>query len=419
MDLVDGSYLALAGLVGGVARALRRSLPEGWRLRLGARPVSGLPAGKWIWIHAVSVGELLLADGLVHALREAGHRLHLTTGTPAGLALLDKRLQVWDAGTGLVSGGPFPFDDAAGLRPFFAAPPGLFLALETELWPNLLRELEQRGIPRAVVNGRLTAKSLRRGGVWMRRAASRLSLVAARDAESAEGFRALGARAVEVAGNLKADLPPPPELHAHWLPLTEAWSASPVLVAGNTVEGEEAMLLGLYESLRAKHSGLRLILAPRQPRRFEEAASLLERFSHRRASGEWPTRVEAEGVDVLLLDTLGELPRVWSLATVALVGGGWRWEGGHNPLEPLRFGVPTLIGPGYENFRDLVEALGDSALLSVVPEADLRVRAEALLRGTPLRGSGRPDPGLVPLMGATARTLALLRKVLPSPSVAP
>jgi 3-deoxy-D-manno-octulosonic-acid transferase len=419
MDLVDGSYLALAGLVGGMARALRRSLPDAWRLRLEARPVPGLPAGHWIWLHAVSVGELLLADGLVQALRDAGHRLHLTTGTPAGLALLDKRLPGWDDGTGLVSGGPFPFDDAAGLRPFFAAPPGLFLALETELWPNLLRELEARGIPRVVVNGRLTAKSLGRGGAWIRRAASRLSLVAARDPESAEGFRSLGAKAVEVVGNLKADLPRPPDLHAHWLPLREAWAASPVLVAGNTVEGEEAMLLALYEGLRAKHPGLRLVLAPRQPRRFEEAAALLERFSHRRASGEWPSRAEAEGVDVLLLDTLGELPRAWSLATVALVGGGWRWEGGHNPLEPLRFGVPTLIGPGYENFRDLVEALGESELLRTVPETELRTRVEALLSGSPLRGSGRPDPALVPLMGATARTLALLRKVLPSPSIAP
>lgn len=419
MDLLDGSYLALAGLVGAGARALRRSLPDAWRLRLEARPVPGLPSGAWIWVHAVSVGELLLADGLVQALRDAGHRLHLTTGTPAGLALLDKRLPAWDDGTGRVTGGPFPFDDPAGLRPFFAAPPGLFLALETELWPNLLRELEQRGIPRVVVNGRLTARSLRRGGPWMRRAASRLTLVAARDGESAEAFRALGAREVAVAGNLKADLPPPPELHAHWIPLQEAWAAAPVLVAGNTVEGEEALVLGIHAALRAQHPDLRLVLAPRQPRRFEAVAALLEGRRFRRASGAWPTREEAASVEVLLLDTLGELPRAWSMATVALVGGGWRWTGGHNPLESLRFGVPTLLGPGYENFRDLVEALDASTLLEVVAEADLGGRIAVLLQTAPRRSSGRPDPALAPLMGATARTLTLIRKVLPSPLIAP
>ena len=206
MNSLDFTYMATISLAGAAARACARGLPEAWRLRLEAE-APDLPAGRWIWLHAVSVGELLLADGLVGRLRDAGHRIHVSTGTPAGLDLLARRLPDWDNGTGRVSGGAFPLDDPAGLEPFLRHAPGAFLALETELWPGLLQSLEGRGIPRIVVNGRLTDKSLRRGGPWLRQAASRLSLVVARDEASAEAFRHLGAPDVHLGGNLKADLP--------------------------------------------------------------------------------------------------------------------------------------------------------------------------------------------------------------------
>ncbi len=420
MDLIDGSYLLLAGLVGALARAVRRGLPEGWRLRLEAEPAEDLPAGRWIWIHAVSVGELLLADGLVKALRTEGHRLHLTTGTPAGLSLLRQRLAGWDGGTGLVSGGAFPFDDPEGLRPFFLHPPGFFLALETELWPNLLCELDVRRIPRVIVNGRLTPRSLARGGPWMRRAASRVSLVAARDEDSAKAFATLGAVDVRVTGNLKADLPPPPEWSERWQVLDRAWSADPVLVVGNTVEGEESLVLEAWEAARRRFPSLRMILAPRQPKRFGEAATLLEGRAFWRASGDWPQSEEdLRAQSILLLDTLGELPRAWSMGTLAWVGGGWRWQGGHNPLESLRFGVPTWIGPGFDNFQDVVLGLKDSSKLSIRTEAELSEGLSSFLTTAPLRADGQPDPALAALLGATHRTLEVLRKVLPSSESAP
>ena len=115
MDTLDLSYRATVSLAGALARACVRGLPEGWRVRLQA-DVPELPAGRWIWLHAVSVGELLLADGLVGRLREAGHPVHLSTGTPAGLELLGRRLPDWDAGTGQITGGTFPLDDPAGHR---------------------------------------------------------------------------------------------------------------------------------------------------------------------------------------------------------------------------------------------------------------------------------------------------------------
>lgn len=414
MDFLDATYLGLSAVAGGVARGLQGGLPSAWRMRLEAEPAEDLPPGRWIWVHAVSVGELLVAEGLVGRLRDRGLRLHLTTGTTAGRELLERRLPVLDAGTGLLSGGVFPIDDLEGLRAWRAARPALFLALETELWPGLMRALEEDGVARALVNGRLTPKSQR--NPFARAAARRFDVVAARDAESAEGFRALGAPKVEVAGNLKADLPPPAPLRREWGPLLAAWSADPVLVAGNTVGGEEGTLLELWRRLREARPGLRLILAPRQPRRFEEVAGMLEGLAFRRASEPWP---EDPGpwreVPILLLDTLGELSRAYGEGTLALVGGGWAWEGGHNPLEPLRFGVPTFIGPGYRNFEDLVRPLMGLSGLQVVAEEELFSQATRILAQAPTRGSGEPDPALAGLMGATGRALALLEPLLPAP----
>lgn len=412
MDVLDLSYQTAVSLAGGAARACAKGLPDAWRQRLEAE-APDLPPGRWIWLHAVSVGELLLADGLVGRLREAGHRLHLSTGTPAGLDLLAKRLPGWDQGTGRVSGGAFPLDDPAGLEPFLRQPPGAFIALETELWPGLLQALEVRDIPRIVVNGRLTEKSLHRGGPWLRRAASRLSLVAARDEASAEAFRNLGAPVVRFGGNLKSDLPPPRPLHSGWAALREAWARHPVVVAGNTVEGEEDLVLEAWEAARAGIPGLRLILAPRQPRRFGQAAECLARrdVAFRRASAGWPDLLDWTSVDALLLDTLGELSAAYAEGTVALVAGGWRAPGGHNPMEPARAGAPALIGPGFANFEDLVPPLRDAGVLQVVAPQDLAPALARLLASAPLRPSGTtrlPEA----LEGALDRTLGLLESWL-------
>jgi 3-deoxy-D-manno-octulosonic-acid transferase len=414
VDLLDLSYRAPVSLVGALARACARGLPEAWRMRLDAE-APDLPAGAWIWLHAVSVGELLLADGLVGRLRDAGHRIHVSTGTPAGLALLAKRLPGWDGGTGRVSGGAFPLDDPAGLEPFFRCPPRAFLALETELWPGLLQALEARGIPRLVVNGRLTEKSLRRGGPWLRRAASRLSLVAARDEASAAAFRHLGAPEVRLGGNLKADLPAPRSLPGGWAALREAWAPHPVVVAGNTVEGEEELVLDAWKAARAQFPGLRLILAPRQPRRFQGVADLLagRGISFHRASA-WPEAGAWAPVDALLLDTLGDLGAAYAEGTVALVAGGWAAAGGHNPLEPVRAGVPALLGPGYANFEDLVPPLREAGLVQVAEAGELAGALVAALRAAPRRSAG---PASLPeaLRGTLDRTLSLVAPHLAFP----
>lgn len=415
MKGLDLLYLAAVGLSGAVARGVLKGLGPDVRLRLEAAPPEDLAPG-WIWVHAVSVGELLLAEGLVGRLAERGHRVHVTTGTVAGLALLRSRLPAWDRGRGLLSGGAFPLDDPRGLRPFLDPPPGAFVALETELWPNLLRELARRGIPRAVVNGRLTARSLRRGGPWIRLAASRLSLVAARDAESLEAFRSLGAPEVAFGGNLKADLPAPRPLHGGWEALREAWRDDPVVVAGNTVDGEETLVLEAFRVLRRAQPAARLILAPRRPGRFDGVADLLvaEGWAFRRASGPWPEAAAAwREIPVLLLDTLGELAAAYGEGSVALVGGGWTWEGGHNPVEPAAAGLPVLLGPGYENFKDLVNPLRIAGIVQIIAAEDLGLALGAAVATAPRRATPRPLPE--GLSGALERTLLLLDPILPAP----
>lgn len=417
MDWIDLTYVTGVSLIGVVARALERGLPDSLRMRLNAAPAEGLPAG-WVWVHAVSVGELILADGVVRWLLDQGLRVHVTTGTPAGIGLLTQRLSLWNRSPGRVSGGAFPLDDPAGLEPFFRRPPGAFLALETELWPNLLRELEHRGIPRVIVNGRLTARSLERGGPWLRRAASRLSLVAARDPESAERFRELGAPSVELGGNLKADLPMPAPLHEGWENLRNAWKAHPVVVVGNTVEGEEALVVDTWRRARESFPELRLILAPRQPRRFPEVGAAFAEAGLRfhRASTPWPaSEIYWKGVEVLLLDTLGELPLAYREGTVALVGGGWTWHGGHNPLEPARWGVPTLIGEGYSNFRDLVEPLKNAGQVQIVTTGNLLSEVLGCLEKSQLRPGLSGQKTLLPeaLQGALGRTCSFLKKCMP------
>lgn len=413
MDSLDLSYRLAVSLAGAVARACVRGLPGGWRMRLEAEAPE-LPPGRWIWLHAVSVGELLLADGLLGRLRMAGHRVHLSTGTPAGLDLLQRRLADWNRETGLITGGAFPLDDAAGLESFLRHPPGAFVALETELWPGLLEVLEARGIPRLVVNGRLTRKSLERGGPWLRRAASRLSLVAARDEASAEAFRQLGAPQVALGGNLKADLPAPRPLHEGWAALRGAWAGDPVLVIGNTVDGEEALTVKAWKAVKLKRPGLRLILAPRQPRRFDQVAQefTTRGLAFRRASEPWPLLADWRGTDALLLDTLGELPAAYGEGTLALVAGGWAAAGGHNPLEPVRAGLPTAVGPGYTNFEDLAQPLLEAGRLEVVTADGLETWIVSALARSPLRSSGaKPLPAA--LAGALDRTWSLIAPHLP------
>jgi 3-deoxy-D-manno-octulosonic-acid transferase len=314
-----------------------------------------------LWLHAVSVGEVLAVSRLVGELdrRFPGHRVLVSTTTRTGQKLARERF-----GAGRVFYCPLdlPWAVRAYLNAFR---PELLILAETEFWPNLLQGCFRRGIPVAVVNARISDRSwpryqmLRR--LW-RPILGRLSCVLAQSETDAERLRALGCpvEAVIVAGNLKFDVRVAQEAEVTRL-LRPAQAR--LVVAGSTLEGEEAALLEVWPLLPEAHPGLAMVLAPRHPERFGSVEALLDRSgvtwvkrSTWKSAPPDPLKPIRPG-EILLLDTIGELASVYSLAVVAFVGGSLVPAGGHNPLEPAQFGVPIVMGPNYANFRSITEDL--------------------------------------------------------------
>jgi 3-deoxy-D-manno-octulosonic-acid transferase len=362
--------LALAGYA---PWALARSLAGKRRLgdirgRLGRSPYPDLAGG--VWIHAVSVGEIGVARNLVQSLRRRlpAARIGVSVSTEAGRAL---------AGSTLASQASvfaFPFDLAGPVeRSLEGVRPGLILLTETEIWPLFLERASRRGIPVAVVNGRISERSFGRYRLvrrWLAPTLSRIALFAMQSQEDARRIEALGAprERVRAPGNLKYDLDPPaafpdaPRLRA-------AAAGRPVLVAGSTGDEEEALVLDAWSGLPRRPL---LVLAPRRPERFDSVANLVERRGLRLVRRSSPvSRLPSPDapVDVYLLDSIGELASAYAGAALAFIGGSLIPTGGQSPIEAWAAGVPVIAGPHMDNFREAAsrgEALG---LLSRVPDA--------------------------------------------------
>jgi 3-deoxy-D-manno-octulosonic-acid transferase len=343
-----------------------------------------------IWVHAVSVGEVLAASSLIAQLsvRADGYRVVVSTTTRTGQKIARDRF-------GADNVFYFPLDFAFAVRAYLRAlRPRLLVLLETEFWPRMLAECHRAEVPVAVVNARISDRSwpryfrLRR--LW-RRLLSPTALVLAQSEEDAERLMAIGAGNVEVAGNLKFDI-----RVARPAPVTEALRQflSPdqkVIVCGSTLEGEEEMLLD------AVPESCITILAPRHPERFAAVIQLLKR-KHARwlRRSEWlraPERLRPG--TILLLDSIGELASVYSVASLAFIGGSLVPSGGHNPLEPAQFAVPILMGPSYENFRSMVEVLKSVQAIQIVTPETLRPAIANLL--------DHPDEAVA--MGERARAI--------------
>jgi 3-deoxy-D-manno-octulosonic-acid transferase len=334
------------------------SLRERLGLQVPPRPNG---AGPVIWLHAVSVGEALAARPLLAGLRERlpGHRLVVSTTTHTGQGIV--------RGFGPLVDGVFycPLDLSWSVRRVLAAlDPALLVVMETELWPSLLRESRRRGVKTMMANGRISNASASRYAMvrpFTRRVLGDLDRLCMQDEASAARVRALGAdpARVEVTGNLKFDAAAPaarpdPAL-AGWLAWLDRGGAR-WLVAASTLDGEEALVLDAYAQVRQVVRDARLLIAPRHPERFNEVTALasargwrvLRRTMH--ATGDAPANV-----DVVVLDTIGELARVFAHAEAAFVGGSLVEAGGHNLLEPAWFGTPVVTGPFMHNFRALAD----------------------------------------------------------------
>lgn len=407
---------------------------EGLRERLGRVPqrLRRAAAGhRVVWIHAVSVGEVLAAARLVEelqtALNAAGPAVRwqtvISTTTRTGQRLARQRFGedrvFW-----------FPLDFAFAVRSWLQAlqPAGLVL-VESELWPRLLAECVWHGIPVAVVNARISDRSFRRATrlrpLW-RRVLRRVSLFLAQGSESAQRLVALGVdiEKIQQAGNLKYDLATPPTAILRSLrPLLERRT---LVVAGSLLAPEEELLLTEWRALCRNTPEALLLLAPRHPERFDEVARLVDRglilfrassLLQQRNQGSEPVRLPP--FSVILLDTVGDLAAIYALADVAFVGGSLARKGGHNPLEPARFGIPTLMGPSFENFREVVESLRAEEGIEIVQNAAELGRALSRLMADRVAADALGQRGQRVFerhKGATARSVDALVALLQGPS---
>ncbi len=394
------------------------------RLGILPREIGAGPAGG-IWVHAVSVGEVLSVLPLIKQIerRWPERPLFLSTTSRTGQELARKNRQ------GLAGVFHFPLDwKFAVRRSLDRVRPGLVLILETEIWPNFLHECRQRRIPVCLANGRISDRSFskyRRFRRWLPWAVSLFDCCCMQDLVDRERIILLGAPPdkVEVCGNLKYDIEPPRQLHSRLVEFRSLMqlSSTPFLVvAGSTRSNEERPVLHAFRSLQRECPQARLLLAPRHPGRCAEVEQLLTarsfRFVKRSELSDMVIPDDGNAPpEVILLDTLGELPVLYALADLVFVGGSLIPWGGHNLLEPALFRKPVLFGPHMNNFREMARRfIQAEAGIMVQNEVELGERFIELFRdGAWRRRLGANGYGIIEAnQGAGSRILDRVAGVL-------
>ncbi len=394
MYLIYSFTYTLVMLILFIPQYLRR--PKEYRQRwlrekLGTIP----PLGPSIWVHAVSVGEVGASISLLGKLRRAYPSLPivLSTITDTGRKVAMEKAP---SGTKVIY---LPFDTGFVLRRCLRrVQPVIFITIETEIWPNIIRLFARRGIPVVMLNGRISersARGYRKIAFFMKRVFTNVRIFGMQSTADAARLRDAGAAGenVVVTGNFKFDMAVKREI--------PAWAAGlkgPVIVAGSTHSGEEELIISAFRENLLRFPSLKLILAPRHPERFAEAAEavkaaglpLLNR-SQLGSGDDWNQKFE---YGVILLDTIGELSSVYGVADIAVIGKSLIGLGGQNPLEPAFWGKAIICGPHMENFPFIEEFYRDGAAFKVEPSALAKKMAELLL-----------DPGKAAQAGQKARQL--------------
>jgi 3-deoxy-D-manno-octulosonic-acid transferase len=392
---------------------LRRRVAKGKEIaeRLPERQGHGAarPPGRLVWCHAASNGETLSLLPLLEALAKQDPALSflVTTGTVTSARLLEQRLSPELAPR--TQHRFLPLDVPRWVARFLEGwRPDLAVIVESELWPNMLGAASRQGVPLALINARMSARSARGWG-WVpgfaRALLGRFALILAQTEPDAARFAALAGRPVPCWGNLKYAAPPLPADPAELARLTLAWEGRPVWLAASTHPGENEIILAAHRLLAPAHPGLLTVIVPRHPQRGPDIAALAGDLPvARRGAGQ----EAGTGVAVYVADTLGELGLFYRLARVALIGGSLVPHGGQNPLEAARLGCPIITGPHHFNFAEVITRLSAAHALVETPDGPGAAQA---LAGNIARLLSDPKAGQA--MAAAAGALAQDQAGLP------
>ena len=407
-----------------VLRLLVKSVNEpGYRRQWWRRFALGMPSrvrsgDGLIWVHAVSVGELLAVAPLVERMLQEwpDKAVLITNTTPTGSEQTQKLFgdrveHTW-----------FPFDTPLVTGAFLRHwSPQLVVMVETEIWPNVMASAHERGIPVALVNARLSARSARgyvRLGDLTRETLKGFSLIAAQSKSDDRRFRRIGAEpdAMQVVGSIKFDIDLAArrgQLEVIKSELGSDIQSRPLWAAASTHPGEEQLVIDAYQALTQRGIATRLLLAPRHPNRTADIIKLLERasLSYQRRSDKMPINADT---DILIIDTLGELSAFLGLADAAFIGGSLVPRGGHNPIEAAAWGCAVITGPHVINFATIVRDMGrGGAIRVVVDQKELADRLASVWEGDKMDSDAkRAQTFIEKRRGATRRQLDLLKALL-------
>lgn len=392
-----------------LARRLKRGKEDGARLteRYG-RASAARPRGPLVWVHGASVGEMIAVLPLIDRLRARGFRVLFTSGTVTSARLAQARLPP-DVPHQFV-----PLDSPLFLRRFLKHwRPDLVLLVESELWPNLILEVNARATPLVLVNARMSPSSFASWGRVPGSVAallSRVDLCLAQGPDDGERLKQLGAPRVTVTGNLKFDAPPPPVDIAAFDTLRLATAGRIVFVAASTHPGEEEIVIEAHQRLAKELPNLLTILAPRHPERGTAVVQLATAAgcpAVLRSDGYQPDR----GTAIYVADTIGELGLFYRLGPVALLGGSLVRRGGQNPIEPIKLDTAILHGPHVTNFNALYDRLDEAGgALAVTDGRTLAAAAYRLLADPAFRATmiAAGQATVESFGGALERTLAAI-----------
>ena len=407
-----------------VLRLLVKSVNEpGYRRQWWRRFALGMPSrvrsgDGLIWVHAVSVGELLAVAPLVERMLQEwpDKAVLITNTTPTGSEQTQKLFgdrveHTW-----------FPFDTPLVTGAFLRHwSPQLVVMVETEIWPNVMASAREQGIPVALVNARLSARSARgyaRLGDFTRETLKGFSLIAAQSKSDDRRFRRIGAEpdAMQVVGSIKFDIDLAArrgQLEVIKRELGSDIQSRPLWAAASTHPGEEQLVIDAYQALRQRGIETRLLLAPRHPNRTADIIKLLEKasLSYQRRSDKTPIIADT---DVLIIDTLGELSAFLGLADAAFIGGSLVPRGGHNPIEAAAWGCAVITGPHVINFATIVRDMErGGAIRVVVDQQELADRLASVWEGERQDSDAkRAQTFIETRRGATRRQLDLLKALL-------